>query len=86
MTSGWAALNTIREAIHDRGMNAWEEERPVDPKHAAALALVEAALDAAEKHLAHTRGYCEDRGADGDATCRSFRDLAAALRAVREGK
>jgi hypothetical protein len=81
MTREWAATNTLRTAIRpfDYDDTPYNNADVVD-----ALALVEAALDAAERvapgaklrTLPGTRGVFED---EMDA-------LTAALRAVREGK
>lgn len=79
--SGWAATNTLREAL----AVAWPEGDHAEPnvftEALAALALVEAALDAAEPLARHF---------DSGFACGSLRPemeaLAAALRAVREGK
>ena len=48
----------------------------------AALADVEALLEAAKAHVAHTAGYCVDKDAEADLTCPTHRALAAAVRQV----
>ena len=71
MSTGWAATNTLRMLSNDPPQEEWD----------AALALVEAALDAAEKYRSY---FAHDnlRGTHHALQC----DLAAALRAVREGR
>ena len=63
--TGWAATNTLREAWGVDNRRA----------HNEALALVEAALDAADEALANDDLRITSEG----------KALAAALRAVREG-
>jgi len=79
MTGEWAATNTLRD--HLRGNGYLPQHEPM-----VALALVEAALDAAEEHLTHTDRFCVDKDEEADLTCPTHRALAAALCAVREGK
>ena len=91
MSGGWAATNTLREALHD-GLEYFGHElddvtgavhaiSPQAKKYDAgldALALVEAALDAAEKVA-----ECEDYWDWVTGYAPALKD---ALRAVREGK
>ena len=70
MTGGWAATNTLRVAVACK-FDCSEHEPTQD-----ALALVEAALDAAAFAL---------HSIDPNSTL-AYNNLAAALRAVREGK
>ena len=83
--TGWAATNTLREVFCDAlatEMPTATEARQVIEEHAAALALVETALDAA----ADLEGRIVS-GPDwnlGEVFNAGGR-LAAALRAVREG-
>jgi hypothetical protein len=83
MTGGWAATNTLRAAV--ASACSWEHShRVLDPsvrdERGAALALVEAALDAAEGVV---------RRMESPAVLFDMNEahamLAAALRAVREG-
>jgi hypothetical protein len=73
VTGGWAATNTLREALD--GLAVWNGP---DAENLAALALVEAALDAAEEFV-----YPTDYRPG--AAYRREQALAAALRAVRAG-
>jgi hypothetical protein len=79
VTGGWAATNTLRETL----AVAWPEGDHAEPnvftEALAALALVEAARDAAEEFVNPT-DYRPG------AAYRRETALAAALRAVREGK
>ena len=96
MTGGWAATNTLRDllwsgpVLGDDNTCFWCGGRyslghREDCEAPAALALVEAALDAAAEHLTHTDRFCVDKDGEADLTCPTYRALAAALRAVREG-
>jgi hypothetical protein len=77
VTGGWAATNTLRDAVetlHNYGCR-------VSATHSRdAIALVEAALDAAEKF---EQGGIDLSNVEFDQAATA---LAAALRAVREGK
>lgn len=75
MTGGWAATNTLREAAR------YYDAATFDPKAKDALALVEAALNAAEQ-LLESRLWTSG---DGSESWQKANALAAALRAVREG-
>ena len=72
--TGWAATNTLRD--HLRGNGYLPQHEPM-----VALALVEAALDAAAR--AEDALRIHGRGVE---LIGARVDLAAALRAVREGK
>jgi hypothetical protein len=102
MTGGWAATNTLSEALHD-GLEYFGHElddvtgavhaiSPQAKKYDAgldALALVEAALDAAEKRVEYGHNdTCDmELSESEDYPCSCGHDaLAAALRAVREGR
>jgi hypothetical protein len=110
VTGGWAATNTLSEALHD-GLEYFVHElddvtgavhaiSPQAKKYDAgldALALVEAALDAAVDDLMADGYPVNDPDLDGrddpaykDELVRQWGPkkvaLAAALRAVREGK
>lgn len=82
--TGWAATNTLREALHDacwaecRAVGAAEHEAAARERdvYFAKLALVETALDAAEKV-----SECEDYW---DWVTAYAPALKAALRAVQE--
>jgi len=84
--TGWAATNTLREHLptdylgpdrNDMDGERWGQQ----PEALAALALVEAALDAAAR--AEDALRIHGRGVE---LIGARVDLAAALRAVREGK
>lgn len=80
MTGGWAATNTLRRALANGNVNLYTAEPViVGTKAAAALALVEAALDAAALIEAYDQ-------AGGNEWWEAHAKLYAALRAVREGK
>jgi hypothetical protein len=76
MTRQWAATNTLRERVANT-VRMSKAEVPSCKDSLAALALVETALDAAAV-------VADDFQLFRD--CHEVRDLAAALRAVREGK
>ena len=89
MTGGWAALNTLRCELQDYGDDILG--RP-SGEAVAALALVEAALDAAAKLDQEIVLWSKDAN-DGefaiwseDKIMAAWQALAAALRAVRGGK
>jgi hypothetical protein len=86
VTGGWAATNTLREALD--GLAVWNGP---DAENLAALALVEAALDAADAWWATKRPITwtdAEHAAQPFVNCVGPQEqaLAAALRAVREGK
>lgn len=81
MTGGWAATNTLRRCI--------EHDDLLRDKALAAVALVEAALDAAGKYwanLGHAHWCSREEKVPGRPCDCGATALAAALRAVREGK
>ena len=80
MTGGWAATNTLRET-RDFIPDWYDGPLSLRDEYDAALALVEAALDAAADGLSVWERVPSIEQAD-----ETFAALAAALRAVREGK
>ena len=91
MTGGWAATNTLREAL----AIAWPEGDHAEPnvftEALAALALVEEALDAADAWWVTKRPITwtdAEHAAQPFVNCVGPQEqaLAAALRAVREGR
>lgn len=90
VVSGWAALNTLREIEkwHRDGAEfcSQQEQAEKHERYADYLALVQAALEAAEHRLkAGPNDTCDNElNPDYDCSC-GHAALAAALRAVREG-
>ena len=88
MSTGWAATNTLRRGL-SRSVVTPLGQSALNTNYEselAALALVETALDAADKVLTGMTPLRSLPGAVGTIGTEDLEALAAALRAVREGK